>query len=69
MGMEPINSISSIQAQTITRPVAPPKVTKETVEGTTENVTVPKLDYNTVAVAKSQSGNGKGGYEPDFSRG
>ena len=30
MGMEPINSISSIQAQTMTRPVTTPKVTNET---------------------------------------
>ena len=63
MGMEPINSISSIQAQTMTKPVTPPKVTKETAEGTAENVTVPKLDNSTVAVAKSQEGNGKNGRE------
>ena len=63
MGMEPINSISSIQAQTLTRPVTTPKVSSETVEGTTENVTVPKVDNSTVAVAKSQEGNGKQGYE------
>ncbi len=61
MGMEPINSISSIQAQTMTRPVAAPKVSNETVDGTAENITVPKLDSNTVAVAKSQEGNGKQG--------
>ena len=59
MGMEPINSISSIQAQTMTRPVTTPKVSKETVDGTAENVTVPKLDKDTVAVAKTQEGNGK----------
>lgn len=63
MGMEPINSISSIQAQTITRPVTTPKVSSEAVEGTTENVTVPKVDNNTVAVAKTQENNGKQGYE------
>ena len=63
MGMEPINSISSMQAQTMTRPVSTPKVSKETVDGTAENITVPKLDNNTVAVAKSQNGNGKQGYE------
>ena len=63
MGMEPINSITSIQAQTMARPVTPPKVSNETAEGTAEHVTVPKLDNNTVAVAKSQSGNGKNGYE------
>ena len=61
MGMEPINSISSMQAQTMTRPVSTPKVSKETVDGTAENITVPKLDNNTVAVAKSQ--NGKQDYE------
>ena len=63
MGMEPINSISSIQAQAMTRPVTTPKVSNETVDGTTENVSVPKLDYDTVAVAKAQEGNGKQGYE------
>ena len=63
MGMEPINSISSMQAQTMTRPVATPKVSKETADGTAENVTVPKLDSNTVAVAKTREGNGKQGYE------
>lgn len=63
MGMEPINSISSIQAQTMTRPVVTPKVTQETADGTAENITVPKLDNNTVAVAKTQNGNGKNSYE------
>ena len=63
MGMEPINSISSIQAQTITRPITTPKVTKETAEGTAENIAVPKLDNNTVAVAKVQNSNGKNNYE------
>ena len=63
MGMEPINSITSMQAQTVVRPVTPPKVTNEVAEGTAENVTVPKLDNSTVAVAKSQSGNGKNSYE------
>ena len=60
MGMEPINSISSIQAQTMTRPVTAPKVSSETVDGTAENVTVPKIDRDTVAVAKTQEGNNKG---------
>ena len=63
MGMEPINSITSMQAQTMVRPVTPPKVTSETAEGTADQVTVPKLDNNTVAVAKAQSGNGKNSYE------
>ena len=63
MGMEPINSISSMQAQTMTRTVSAPKVSKETVDGTAENITVPKLDNNTVAVAKSQNSNEKQGYE------
>ena len=63
MGMEPINSISSMQAQTMTRTVSAPKVSKETVDGTAENITVPKLDNNTVAVAKTQNSNEKQGYE------
>ena len=63
MGMEPINSISSIQAQTITRPVTTTKVSGEAVEGTIENAAVPKIDNSTVAVAKTQENNGKQGYE------
>ena len=63
MGMEPINSITSIQAQTIVRPVTAPKVSSEVVEGTTENVAVPKIDSSTVAVAKSQDSSGKQGYD------
>lgn len=63
MGMEPINSISSIQAQALTRPVTTPKMSKESEEGIKENVTVPKLDNNTVAVAKTHENSGKQGYE------
>ena len=63
MGMEPINSISSIQAQTMTKPVIPPKVTKETADGPAENVTIPKIDSNTMAVAKTQSNESKNGHE------
>ena len=63
MGMEPINSISSIQAQSNMRPAVAPKVNNEIAEGTATNVTVPKIDKSTVAVAKSQEGNGKQGYE------
>lgn len=63
MGMEPINSISSLQAQTMTRPVAAPKVSNEFAEGTASNVTVPKIDDTTVAVAKSQGNGTKQGYE------
>lgn len=57
MGMEPINSISSMHAQTMTKPVQTPKTSSETMEGTTANVTVPKLDNSTVAVAKNQESN------------
>lgn len=63
MGMEPINSISSFQAQTMTRPVATPKASKETEEGSAENVKVPKLDNSTVAAAKTQEEKGKAGSE------
>ena len=63
MGMEPINSISSIQAQTMTRPVSTPKVSTDIMDGTAENVTVPKVDNNTVAVAKTQDGSNNHGYE------
>lgn len=57
MGMEPINSISSMQAQAMTRPVQPTKVSSETTDGNTENVTVPKVDNNTMAVSKNQENN------------
>ena len=63
MGMEPINSISSIQAQATMRPVATPKVSSDVAEGTASNVTVPKIDSTTVAVAKSQENSGNRGYE------
>lgn len=59
MGMERISSISSMQAQTMTRPVSAPKVSNEVAEGTASEVSVPKMDHNTIAVAKSQEGNGK----------
>lgn len=63
MGMEPINSISSIQAQTTVRPVLTTKVSNEVVDGTAANVTVPKLDNTTVTVAKSQENSAKSGYD------
>lgn len=63
MGMEPINSISSIQAQTTMRPVATPRVSNDVVEGTANNVTVPKIDNTTVAVSKSQENGENKGYE------
>ena len=63
MGMEPINSISSIQTQAVARPVTTVKVSKEVAEGTAENVAVPKLDKDTVAVAKTQENGGRQGYE------
>ena len=63
MGMEPINSISSIQAQTTIRPVATPKVNDEVAEGTASSVTVPKIDNTTVAVAKSRESSANTGYE------
>ena len=62
MGMEPVNSISSIQAQTMTRPVTTPKASNEIVDGATENITVPKIDKNTVSVAKTQE-SGKQNFE------
>lgn len=57
MGMEPINSISSVHAQAMTKPAQAPKVSSETMDGTTTNVAVPKLDNSTVAVAKNQESN------------
>ena len=63
MGMEPINSISSIQAQTTMRPITTPKISNEVAEGTASNVTVPKLDNTTVAVVKTQESGTNKGYE------
>ncbi len=63
MGMEPINSITSIQVQTTVRPVITTKVSNETVEQSTANVTVPKLDNTTTVVSKSQESSEKQGYE------
>jgi len=63
MGMEPINSISSMQAQTMTRPVQTAKVSSETMDGNTENVTVPKVDNNTMAVSKNQNSNQNQNFE------
>ena len=63
MGMEPINSISSIHAQATMRPITTPKISNEVAEGTASNVTVPKLDNTTVAVAKTQENGSNKGYE------
>lgn len=57
MGMEPINSISSMHAQTMTKPVQTTKISSETMDGNTTNVAVPKVDNNTVEVAKNQESN------------
>lgn len=59
MGMEPLSSISSMQVQTMTRPAGAPKGNNDVAEGTAAEVTVPKMDNDTIAVAKSQEGNGK----------
>lgn len=65
MGMESINSISTLQAQTVNKPVPTPKVNSESSEGNTTNTTaVPKVDSMTAGVAKSQdSDSSKSGYE------
>ena len=59
MGMEPLSSISSVQAQTVTRPATTPKISKEVAEGTASEVATPKLDNGTIAVARTQEGNQK----------
>ena len=59
MGMERIGSISSVQAQALSRPVSTQKISNETAEGTASEVSVPKMDNSTITVAKSQEGNGK----------
>ncbi len=64
MGMEPLNSISSIQAQSMTKTVPAPKASSETMDGNTaNNVVVPKVDSSTIAVAKGQESDNKQGYE------
>jgi flagellar protein FlaG len=63
MGMEPLNSITSIQAQTMNRPVTSPKANSETTEGTAVDTAVPKLDNSTTAVAKNQESNAQQGYD------
>lgn len=65
MGMEPINSIASMQAQTLTRPVQTSKVSSETTDGNTANVAVPKLDSNTMAVAKNYESSNKQNQEKE----
>ena len=61
MGMEPINSIASMQVQTMTKPAQTSKVSSEATDGTTTNVAVPKLDNSVIAVSASQeNGNGFG---------
>ena len=59
MGMEPLSSISTIQAQQMARPVSTPKVSNEVAEGTASEVAVPKIDNSTIAVAKNQEGSQK----------
>ena len=65
MGMEPLSSISTLQAQPMTKTVPAPKASSETMEGNTTNTTtaVPKVDNTTTAVARKQDSDGKQGYE------
>ena len=63
MGIEPLSSITSMQAQTMTRPVPTPKVSSESMDGSTTNVAVPKLDNSTIAVAKNKESGSQQGYE------
>lgn len=64
MGMEPLSSISSIQAQSMTKAVPTPKASSETMDGNTaNNVVVPKVDSSTIAVSRNQESDNKQGYE------
>lgn len=67
MGMEPLNSISTLQAQPMTKTVPAPKASSETTDGNTTTditTTVPKVDNTTSAVAKKQESEGsKQSYE------
>ncbi len=65
MGMEPLNSISSMHAQSMTKQAPAPKPASETTDGNTaeKNVSVPKVDSTTLAVAKSSEEGGRSGYE------
>ena len=62
MGMEPLNTISSIQAQSVTKTASASKVSSETTEGNSaNNMTVPKIDNNTIAVSRNQESDSKQG--------
>ncbi len=64
MGMEPLNTISSIQAQSVTKTASASKVSSETTEGNSaNNMTVPKIDNNTIAVSRNQESDSKQGRE------
>lgn len=65
MGMEPLNSISSMHAQSMTKQAPAPKPASETTDGYTseKNVSLPKVDNTTLAVAKSSEDSGRSGYE------
>ena len=65
MGMEPLNSISSMHAQSMTKQAPAPKPASETTDGYTseKNVSLPKVDNTTLAVAKSNEDSGRSGYE------
>lgn len=57
MGMEPLNSINSLQVQTMTKPAQPVKTSSESGDGAKVETAVPKMDGNVITVSKSQEGN------------
>lgn len=64
MGMEPLNSITSTYAQSMTRTqTSAPKPTGESMEGKISDAAVPKLDNSTVAVAKNSNAGSQKGYD------
>lgn len=65
MALEPINSIASIQAQSMQRTgsaTVAPKTNTETTDGSPDNAVVPVVDKTTAAIEKpSESSNQNGG--------
>ncbi len=59
MGMEPLNSINTLQVQNMTRPAQSVKTSSETGDGAKVETAVPKVDGNVIAVSKSQEGANK----------
>lgn len=56
MGIEPLNTAMTFQAQPVAQPVSKPEVT---TEGQQAQIQEPQVDAKTLSVAKSQEGSGE----------